>query len=76
MIPSCPIDNRRSYVELKSRLSIQRIAGLEEEARLANTMFYKAVELLEFNVQVFANVGLWVLFAFHYLIPLLFNDAY
>ena len=39
-------------------------------------MFYKAVELLEFNVQVFANVGLWVLFAFHYLIPLLFNDAY
>jgi len=57
-------------------LTIQRIAGLEEEARLANTMFYKAVELLEFNVQVFANVGLWVLFAFHYLIPLLFNDAY
>ena len=68
MIPTCPIDDRRSYAELKSRLSIQRIAGLEEEARLANIMFYEAVSILEYGVNIFANLGLWILFVLHYLV--------
>jgi hypothetical protein len=49
---------------------------LDEEARLAHTYYYGALHFLHIGVLIFANVFLYILFAGHMFVPMLFCSAY
>ena len=69
MMNNVPIEPRLDYDDLKGRLTIQKLIGLEEDARLAENNFYAAVRALKLGVKFFAVFFVFILFVAHLMAP-------